>query len=106
MSFQEQATLAEDQSFRNRVRQAVCFAAMNVMGEVKPPEMSDTHAGKRAALADSILRSGGAQHVDAFAWLVSVFNGGIIQANAPDNDIQFAVNSLFDDMSGVRLSDG
>lgn len=105
MSFDSQSALAKDPAYRAKVRQAVIYAAMDIMGEAKAGGMSDAKFGKRQALAQDIIRTGGAGYEEAFSWLVSVFNGGIVQGNSGDQDFQFAVNSLFDDVAGVRSTD-
>jgi len=104
MAFADQALLAEDTTYRNKVRQAVIYAAMDIQGEAQGAT-SDEVFGKRQSLASRVIQSGGGEHVEAFAWLVSVFNGGIIQANSIDSDFQFAVNSLFNDVAGIRSTD-
>lgn len=102
MAYTDQATLADDATFRSRVRVAVATAAVQVMGEAK--NTSDTTFGKRQALAYEVLRSAAAGTLlEAFVW-ATVANVAI-SGGSSDSDIQFTVNSAWDDLAGVRIND-
>ncbi|GAA3957762.1 hypothetical protein GCM10023085_45340 [Actinomadura viridis] len=101
MAFADQAALAEDPAFRNRVRMAIVTAAKDIMGEA-PDGMSDATAGKRQALAYDVL-TGSAMFVDRFTWAVAA--NPAVTGESPDDAIQFTVNSSWDDLAGVRVSD-
>jgi hypothetical protein len=101
VSYTTQAALASDTSFRDRVRLALATAAVDVMGEAKG-SMSDTVFGKRQSFAYSVISNSNG-YVDRFAWAV-VANVAINNASS-DSDIQFTVNSLWNDMSGVTITD-
>lgn len=101
MSFTDQATLAADTSFQLKVRVAVVTAAKDVMGEDKG-SMSDTVFGKRQQFAFQVINSS-LGYLDRFVWAV-VANPVITNASS-DSDIQFTVNSLWDDLAGVTSTD-
>jgi hypothetical protein len=101
MSFTDQATLAADTSFQLKVRVAVVTAAKDVMGEAKG-SMSDTVFGKRQQFAYQVISSS-LGYLDRFVWAV-VANPAITGASS-DGDIQFTVNTVWDDLSGVTITD-
>lgn len=101
MAYADQATLAADDTFRGRIRDAVMTAAVAIMGEAKTTD--DAVFGKRQALAEQMMTSGGASHLEAFTWAVVANNA--ISAGSTDDDIQFTVNSVWDDVAGVRSDD-
>lgn len=101
MTYAEQATLAVDTAFQARVRVAVVTAAKDVMGEAKG-SMTDTVFNKRQTFAFSVINNS-AGYLDRFVWGV-VANAAITDASS-DGDIQFTVNSLWDDLSGVAVTD-
>ena len=103
MAFTDQATLADDTTFRSKVRVALATAAVQVMGEAKA-SYSDVEYGKRQALAYEVLRAAASGiYLEMFVWAV-VQNAAITGAST-DQDIQFTVNSVWDDLSGVRIDD-
>lgn len=103
MGYTEQAALAADQTFRDRLRVAVSVAAVQVMGEDKAT-YSDVQYGKRQALAFDVLRAaGGGQWLEAFVW--ATVQNAAITASSLDSDIQFQVNATWDDIAGVRIDD-
>ncbi|WP_242890291.1 hypothetical protein [Actinomadura litoris] len=103
MAFTDQAALADDATFRAKVRVALATAAVQVMGEDKG-QMSDTQFGKRQALAYDVLRAAASgMLLEAFVWAV-VANAAITGAST-DSDLQFTVNSVWGDLSGVRIND-
>lgn len=103
MAFTDQAALADDPQFRDRVRVAVATAAVAVMGEDKG-SYSDTQFGKRQSLAYEVLQAAaGGALLEAFIW-ATVANAAITSGST-DGDLQFTVNGVWDDLSGVRITD-
>jgi hypothetical protein len=103
LAFTDQAALAADDTFRDRVRVAVATAAVQVMGEAIDA-YSDTHFGKRQALAYQVLQTAAAgAMLEAFVW-ATVANPAI-NTDSTDSDLQFTVNSAWDDLAGVRITD-
>lgn len=103
MGYTEQATLAADQTFRDRVRVALATAAVQVMGEDQAA-YSDEHFGKRQSLAFDVLRTAASGVLlEAFIW--ATVQNAAITGSSLDSDIQFQVNAVWDDLSGVRIDD-
>lgn len=103
MAYTDQATLAADETFRGRVRVALASAAVAIAGEAQDSR-SDTEYGKRQGLAYDVIRAAFAgSWLEAFVWGV-VQNTSVTGASS-DNDIQFTVNSVWDDFAGVRVTD-
>ena len=100
MAFADQAALAVDEGFQQRVRIAIVTAATQIMGEAKTSD--DVTYGKRQALAYSVLYDSG-QHVERFAWAVA--SNPAVTAESVDGDVQFTVNACWDDIAGVTGSD-
>lgn len=101
MSYTDQGTLAADTSFQLRVRVAVVTAAKDVMGEAKG-SMTDTVFNKRQQFAYQVINSS-LGYLDRFVWAV-VANPVITNASV-DSDIQFTVNSVWNDLCGVVITD-
>lgn len=101
MAFTDQATLAKDATFQDRIRIAAVTAARDVMGEDQG-EASDQEFGKRQHLAYSVLTNSGL-FVERFAWAVAA--NAAITDSSTDGDIQFTVNSMFSDVAGVTSTD-
>lgn len=103
MAYTAQATLAADETFRDRVRVALATAAIQVMGEAVG-DYSDTQFGKRQGLAYNVLTSAASgMWLEAFVW-AAVANVAITDQSS-DSDIQFTVNASWDDIAGVRITD-
>lgn len=103
MGFVDQAALADDVDFRTKVRVALAIAAKDVMGEEKGGK-SDTEFGARQALAFQVLSSAaGGVLLEAFVW--TVVANVAITGGSPDDAIQFTVNSSWNDIAGVRITD-
>lgn len=103
MAFTDQAALAVDTTFRSKVRVAVMTAAVQIMGE-SHSGLEDQHFNKRQSLAYQVILSAGANpYLDMFAW--AVVTNTAITSSSTDSDIQFTVNSVWDDVSGVLVSD-
>lgn len=103
LAFTDQAALAANSTFRDRVRVAVATAAVQIMGEAEG-SYSDTHFGKRQSLAYQVLQTAASGALlEAFVW-ATVANAAVTDASS-DSDIQFTVNSAWDDLAGVRITD-
>lgn len=103
MAYTDQATLAIDATFRDRVRVALATGAVQIMGEAQDAR-SDAEYGKRQDLAHQVLTSAASGVLlDAFVW-ATVTNAAITGASN-DGDIQFQINAVWDDVAGVRDND-
>lgn len=103
MAYTDQAALAGDGTFRDRVRVAVATAAVQIMGEAVDA-YSDTQFGKRQALAYQALQdAAGGVVLEAFVW--ATVQNAAITGGSLDSDIQFQVNAVWDDVAGVRITD-
>lgn len=101
MAFTDQATLAKDTTFQDRVRVAIVTSATQALGEAKG-SMSDQVYGKRQYLAYEILSNSGG-FTERFSWAVAA--NPAITSGSNDGDIQFTVDSVFSDMAGVTGTD-
>lgn len=100
VAYVDQYALAVDAVFRQKVQVAVTIAARDVQGEPIGSRTA-THQAKRQQLARSIILSP-TQYTERFAWMVAA-NPSVNPA--VDSDIQFTVNSVFDDVAGVDDTD-
>jgi hypothetical protein len=97
MGLSDQVMLARDGDFQDRVAMAAVIAAQAVSGE----DQGTRNAGQatlRGQLATSVLNNV-SEHTQAFAW--SVAANPAITAGSSDSDIQYTVNSVWDDVSGA-----
>jgi hypothetical protein len=101
MALLDQYNLAQGAEFRSRVAMAMVVAAKDVQGEAQGA-LSVDHYRKRQSLARSVIL-GPAQYVDRFVWLCAT-NTGLL-GTPSDGDIQFTVNSMWDDAAGVDGND-
>lgn len=102
-TFLEIWTIADNLEFQSRVRAAAVKVATAVSGEAIGT-FTEAQSIKRQTLANSVLKGG----ENWFNWSIAVANNPTVQANgtaAPDNDIEFTVTSLWDDMAGVSTID-
>lgn len=97
MAYLDKAALASDANFQLKVKVAIATAAIDVGGETQG-QMSATVYAKRQALAIDVLRES-ARWVERWAWAI-VSNVAIDDASS-DSDIQFTVNSMWNDLAGV-----
>ena len=103
MAFADQAALAADGPFRDRVRVALATAAVDVMGEAQDSR-TDSEFGKRQALSYQVLQAAaGGYLLEAFVW--AVVANPAITSGSTDSDLQFTVNAVWDDIAGVRITD-
>jgi len=102
MAFTTQYTLSQDATFRSRIQIAMWKAAIDISGESRA-SLGNLQWIKRQALAASVLRSEPSVWIDQFA--LAVCQNEALSAASTDGDIQFTVNSIWDDMAGVVGSD-
>lgn len=102
MAFTDQLALTADQTFRDRVSMAMVIAALNAQGEAEVDGQHDSYYAKRSALAVGALTSP-SMYSDRFVWAVAA--NPAVNAEATDGDIQFTVNSVFNDLAGIRASE-
>lgn len=93
---------ALDPDFQKRVASLVVKAAANVAGEAQGG-MSLVKFTKRANLATLILGSQPGDYV--FRWALGVTREGVVTPASSDGDIEFTINSLWDDFAGVTDND-
>ena|SRR3990167_10258012 len=96
MALTDLYTLAIDATFKQKVRMAMMSAALAIIGE-------DSTTGKtlekRQALGVSVLADGGATKLDAFSYAAAGY--GTLTGTSTDSDIQFVVNSIWNDLAGI-----
>ena len=102
MGYLEQAVLARNPVFRDRVRVAAVTAAEQIGGESQG-DMTVAVYEKRQRLAASINSTGGEGQVGVFAWGVAA--NPVITMDSSDSDIQFTVNSIWSDVAEVTALD-
>jgi hypothetical protein len=99
VAYTDQATLAKDATFRDKVRVAVMTAAIAIAGEVIGGH-DTTQYGKRQQLAALVLLTGGGGNwLEVFSWAIT--QNAAITSSSTDSDIQFTCNSVWDDIAGV-----
>lgn len=107
MAFTDQILLAQDVGFRQRVRMAAVTAAIQIAGEAKG-SMSDAHYAKRQSLAQRVLLTAGggdrSEVLEMFAWACA--QNVALSTSSSDSDLQFTVDSVWDDCAGVSALDG
>src|SRR5262245_6073266 len=101
MGFTEQAALAKDPAFRDRVSVAIAKVAIQVQGEPQAG-MTEAEWAKRASLAGQVLQQPAAW-LDQFS--MAVVTNSTITGTSPDNDIEFTVTSVWSDVAGVSGRD-
>lgn len=97
MTYLDQAALAANADFQLRLKVAMATAATQISGEAKA-SLTDAVYAKRQALAAGVLLEP-ARWVERFAWAVT--SNVAINAQSSDSDIQFTVNSMWNDLAGV-----
>lgn len=101
MPFEDSSELAKNEVFRGRVQVAMSTAAKDIVGEVITSGDEEKHR-KRHLLGHAILLSPN-NYLDAF--VKAVVTNQVITEASLDGDIQFTVNSVFDDLAGVLITD-
>lgn len=105
--FLSQIELTKDSELKKRIRMAAVTAAVLISGE-DPTGITPSRYAKRQALAHTVITtalqgswgepSGEEMHV-MFVW--AVCQNQAITHESSDSDIQFTVNSVWDDCAGV-----
>jgi hypothetical protein len=103
VAYTDQATLAQDATFRARVRVAIVTAAVAI-GDEAVGGHDTIQYGKRQQLASlTLLAAGGGNWLDVFSWATT--QNAAITGSSTDADIQFTVNSIWDDIAGITAVD-
>lgn len=89
--------LSVDPTFRVKVLTAIATAALAVHGETPSNPANTIKDAKRSDLAFGVISNANG-YLDRFALLVASRPG--ISSNATDNDIQFSVNEVWNDVAG------
>lgn len=102
MTFADQVELVNDQAFRDKVTMAMVVAAQQFISETRnTPGYGDYYARREGLAAAVIAAPSGL--VDRFVWNVAA--NPAVTAQATDNDIQFTVNTHWDDIAGIPAAD-
>lgn len=101
MAYTDQATLAGDATFRNRVCVAHVISAVNVAGEAQGGTSNAIYR-KRQVLATDIA-SHPTKWLDAFVWCVAADT--TISGASSDSTIQNRCDAVFNDIAGVYGTD-
>jgi hypothetical protein len=98
MAFTDEAALATDVTFRQRVTIATVVAAKAVMAEAFAGPGHENYHILRQQLAQGVMNTPAA-YTDRFA--LAVASNPAIDANSDDGSLQFTVNSVWSLMAGV-----
>lgn len=93
--------LAQDANFRSKVKSLMLKSAIAVCGE-DPTNKSTAFIQKRANAANFTIYNQG-KAMDIFSHLVTA--NGTLTIDSSDNDIEFTINSLWDDYSNVTYNE-
>lgn len=102
MAYTDQATLARDVTFRDRVTVAYLNAATTIAGEAQASQ-DDVVYAKRQGLAGEILRNP-LDWVDEFTWGLLSFDTTITAA-ITDAQLQTKVNAAFNKLAKITAKD-
>lgn len=100
MALADQATLARDETFRQRVAVAAVIAATQIAGEARQDGDYDAYYRAREGLAVDVL-SNPEGFAIRFAYAVAA--NPVITADSNDGDLQYTVNSVWDDVAGATM---
>lgn len=101
MTYTEMDTLANDATFRKRVRCAALGYAQTVLGET--PSTHNRLDEKRNALAAATIADGGSAMLDRFTWGLATRPG--FSGTPTDADIDFAIQTGWDDFALVTAAE-
>lgn len=96
MAFADQAQLARFSGFQDRVEVAMVTAATQVASEAASDNPQTDQL--RKVLATNVLNNPD-DYRTRFAW--AVVSNPVITFESSDNDIQFTVNSVWNDLAGA-----
>ena len=112
-AFEDQYAVAQDPGFQTKIEVAILKVASLIQGE-GIGGLTGKQWDKRAALARDVILGGGphvaadgtvvVSWVEQFAIVVPSTNASITLLS-PDNDIEFQVTAVWDDMAGVTGRD-
>jgi hypothetical protein len=102
VAYADQAALAKDTAFRDKVRVAMMTAAIAIGGEAAGG-MDTTVYGKRQQLALQVLLGSGGNLLDAFSWAIT--QNAAVTGSSTDSDIQFTCNAIWSDIAGITVAD-
>jgi hypothetical protein len=97
MALLDQAQLANDYDFAQKISMAMYTAAVDIRNEAITPGY-ETYHQKRLQFALSVIQAPGTSAMQ-MAWAVAASSA--INAQSTDNDIQYTVNSNWDNFAGV-----
>ena len=101
MAYTDQHALALDAVFQSRVKVAMATAGIAIVGEAQAA-MSTQETRKRQKYGIQVLNDLDG-HLDTFAFAVT--QNAAIVTGSTDDDIQFTVNSVWNDLAGVLEDD-
>lgn len=93
--------LAQEPDFRNRVRSLMLKSALDVCGEDSTGK-SAAFIQKRANAANFTIYNQG-KAMDIFSHLITA--PGLLTLESTDSDIEFTINSVWDDYSNVTYNE-
>lgn len=101
MALSDIATLADNPAFKTRIKGAMITSAVSIVGEAIT-DNKQILLDKRHILGVEILNSPDSK-LAAFSYAVAS-NPTVLAAglSATDGDIEFTVNSVFNDIAGVK----
>ncbi len=109
MALLDDNALQQTPNFRRKVKIAMVKAANAITGEAaNPPTLTQAEVDKRHTLAQEIYRSVGTDA--AFDYMTVRFANacaaqGTLTELSTDNDIEFTVNAVYDDLAGITALD-
>ncbi len=106
MTFNEQINLAQHGDFKRQVKMAIIKSALDTVGEAPASSpanipLDDARHDLGVQILDDIL-FGDSTLLIRFAYACAANNNLVAdQASNSDADVQFTVNTIYDDMAGV-----
>ena len=103
--------LSQKDDFRKKIQSGIVLAATQISGET-PTNLTDAQAAKRQSLANNVLTNS-QEYAKRFSLACAAQQGlndsydadlNYIGTNE-DSDINFTINSVWDDMAGVSYLD-
>lgn len=100
MAFIDQLTLAQDLTFRGRVKMAMLTAALQIANESSSDGLSQQYHQLRQQLAFQVIAN--PDTAERFSY--TIVTNAAITGDSSDGDIQFTVNSDWDALAGIPAS--
>ena len=105
MTFNEQINLAQHGDFKRQVKMAIIKSALDIAGETPASPANVPLDDARHALAVNIFADiavGDSIWLTRFAYACAANNNLVAaQTSNTDADVQFTVNTIYNDMAGV-----